>query len=136
MLTPDQIDSLAENDLGLSISKARSSIRRYRENGSPAEVSFSNSRVLPADLQRLRTVLDDLVRILSEDREATNPMVVYKPRLGDKLIGDDQQLYKVTAINNHGELLELTSTRDPVKIFVATKDVYTYFHAVLGRDVD
>ena len=79
---------------------------------------------------------DDLVRFLAEDREVTNPMIAYTPRLGDRLIGEDQQLYKVTAINNQGAMLELTSTRDPVKIFVATKDVFTYFHAVLGRDVD
>jgi hypothetical protein len=136
LLTPARIDSFAGSDLGLSIAKERSYLRRYRDDGSPVEVSFSNSRILPAEIQRLRTVLDDLVRILAEDREVTNPMIAYKPRLGDRLIGEDQQLYKVTAINNQGEMLELTSTRDPVRIFVATKDVFTYFHAVLGQDVD
>jgi hypothetical protein len=136
LLSPTQIDLLAENDQGLSIAAERSFIRRYRDDGTPVEIAFSNSRVLPSEIQRLRTVLDDLVRILAEDREVTNPMIAYTPRLGDRLIGEDQQLYKVTAINNQGAMLELTSTRDPVKIFVATKDVFTYFHAVLGRDVD
>lgn len=136
LLTPAQIDALDHNDLSLAIAKERSYLRRYREDGTPVEIGFSNSRILPAEVQRLRTVLDDLVRILAEDREVTNPMIAYTPRLGDRLIGEDQQLYKVTAINNQGAMLELTSTRDPVKIFVATKDVFTYFHAVLGRDVD
>lgn len=136
LLTPEQIDRLAHDDHGLSITKEQSYLRRYRPDGTPVEIGFSNSRILPYEIQRVRTVLDDLIRILSEDREVTNPMIAYTPRLGDKLIGEDQQLYQVTAINNHGAMLELTATRNPVKIFVATKDVFTYFHAVLGRDVD
>lgn len=136
LLSPRQMEMLAKSDMGLAISKDSGYIRRYREDGSPVGVDFSNSRVLPAEIQRLRSVLDDLVRILAEDREVTNPMIVYKPRLGDKLIGEDQKLYKVTGIRNEGTLLELTSTKEPITIFVATKDVFTHFHAVLGRDVD
>ncbi|MBI2213321.1 MAG: hypothetical protein HYU52_06715 [Acidobacteria bacterium] len=135
MLSPEQMKMLATSDMGLAISKDTGFIRRYLPEGTPVGIEFSNSRVLPAEVQRLRTVLDDLVRILAEDREVTNPMIVYKPRLGDKLIGEDQKLYKVTAIKNEGTLLELTSTKEPITIFVATKDVFTHFHAVLGRDV-
>ena len=136
MLSPEQITELRRSDHGLAIANEVSLLRRYLPDGTAVEVDFSNSRILTAEIQRLRTVLDDLVRILSEDREVTNPMIAYTPKLGDKLIGEDQKLYRVTAIKNEGSLLELTSTKDPVTIFVATKDVFTYFHAVLGRDVD
>jgi len=136
LLPIDQIERLAKFDMSLAISRDTGYIRRYRDDGTPAVVKFANSRILPEDIQRLRTVLDDLVRILSEDREVTNPMIAYRPRLGDKLIGEDQKLYEVTSIKNEGTLLELRSTKDPITIFIATKDVYTSFHAVLGRDIE
>jgi hypothetical protein len=136
LLSTKQIEALAKFDMGLAISKDTAYLRRYRDDGTSVEVRFANSRILPEDIQRLRTVLDDLVRILSEDREVTNPMIAYKPRLGDKLIGDDQKLYQVTAIKNEGTLLELRSTKDPITIYVSTQDVYTTFHAVLGREIE
>ncbi len=66
----------------------------------------------------------------------TNPMIAYRPRLGDRLIGDDQKLYQVVSIKNEGTLLELRSTKDPITIYVSTQDVYTNFHAVLGREIE
>jgi hypothetical protein len=136
LLTPDQMQAIPSGDMGLAISDDHGYVRRYRDDRTPVEVAFSNSRDLPAEIQKLRTVLDDLIRILAEDREVTNPMIAYTPRLGDKLIGEDQKLYKVTGIRNEGSLLELTSTKDPVTIYVATKDVFTFFHAVLGRGIE
>lgn len=136
LLTPSAIEQLAKSDLSLAISNDSGYLRRYRDDGEPATVRFANSRILPEEIQRLRTVLDDLVRILSEDREVTNPMIAYRPRLGDKLIGEDQKLYTVTAIKNEGTLVELRSTKDPITIYVATKDLFTTFHAVLGREIE
>lgn len=136
LLSPGQIESLAKNDLGLAISKGTGYLRRYRDDGTPVTVTFANSRILPEEIQRMRTILDDFVRILAEDREVTNPMIAYTPRLGDKLIGEDQKLYQVTAIKNEGTVLELRSTKDPITIYIATKDVYTNFHAVLGQEIE
>lgn len=136
LLSNSRIEALAKYDMGLAISKDTAYLRRYRDDGTPVEVRFANSRILPDDIQRLRTVLDDLVRILSEDREVTNPMIAYRPRLGDRLIGEDQKLYQVISIKNEGTLLELRSTKDPITIYVSTQDVYTNFHAVLGREIE
>jgi hypothetical protein len=133
ILPIDRLEQLSRNDMSWNSAGASSMIRLYREDGSSATARFSNSLVMPDELQRMRSALDDLARVLSEDREVTNPLIGYEPHLGDRLLSEDQKLYQIVQITNNGQLLELTCTREPTTIFVATKDVHTIFHALVSR---
>lgn len=137
LLPPDKAARINRDEiLTNGLSDDRGIIRIYRENGTHEEIVFSNSRVLPATVQQLRSTLDDLVRILAEDRGATNPMSKYVPRIGDKLISEDMKLFEVTALMNEGKLIELTGLQEPIRLFVEKDDIVSYFNAVLGRNPD
>jgi hypothetical protein len=135
MLSPEDAARIAREEIMMTaLSDDRGVIRIYREDGSWAEVEFSNSRVLPAIVQQFRSVLDDLIRILAEDRGATNPLANYVPRLGDKLISEDMKLFEITAFAGKGEIIEFTGLQQPIRLYVAKDDIPSYFHAILGRN--
>lgn len=90
------------------------------------EARFPATAAIPSNVERLRMVLDDMIRVLSEDRELTNPITLWKPREGDVLIGGDEKRYRVVRILD-GEFIELACTTEPVRRFVPVKDLYLYF---------
>lgn len=135
MLTPEDAARMSRSEiLTNGLSDDRGIIRVYREDASHEEVVFSNSRVLPVTIQQLRSTLDDLVRILAEDRGATNPLANYTPRIGDKLISEDLKLFEITALPQQGEIIELTGLQEPIRVYVGRDDIPSYFHAILGRN--
>lgn len=135
LLTAEDAARVTRNEiLTNGLSGDRGMIRVYRDDGTWEDVVFSNSRVLPSSVQQLRSILDDLIRILAEDRGATNPMAGYIPRIGDKLISEDMKLFEVTALAQEGEIIEFTGLQEPVRVYVAKDDVPSYFHAILGRN--
>lgn len=105
-------------------------VLRIASGGRDVSRSWPSTAVIPEQIERLRLVLQDVVRALSEDREVTNPIVGYKASIGDVLIGDDQKSYKVVRILQQGALLELESASEPVRRFVAVKDLHLYFFTV------
>jgi hypothetical protein len=104
----------------------RVTIRLVDAGGSVVEKRFPATAMVPENVERMRLVLDDLLRALSEDREVTNPISVWKPRKGDTLIGGDQKQYRVVRILD-GEFIELVCTSEPVRRFVPVKDLHLYF---------
>lgn len=135
LLTPDNARTIARNESLINgLSNDRGIIRVYREDGSHAQIEFSNSRILPAAIQQLRSTLDDLIRILAEDRGATNPLASYVPRIGDKLISEDLKLFEITALAQQGEIVEFTGLQEPIRVYVSRDEIPSYFHAILGRN--
>jgi hypothetical protein len=135
MITPDEAARIARNEILINgLSADRGIIRLYRDDGSHEMIEFSNSRILPSTVQQLRSSLDDLIRVLAEDRGATNPMSGYTPRLGDKLISEDMKLFEITHIAQQDEIVEFTGLQEPVRLYVPMDDIPSYFNAVLGRN--
>lgn len=108
----------------------RAVLRIYRDDRSHVERTFNPTIVQSASIDRPLQILNDLLRALSEDREATNPITGYTPRVGDHLVSDDEQTFRVVAVLQNGEYLELVSTREPLTLYVAMKDLHNYF---IGR---
>ena len=108
-------------------------IRLHAADGSFSEARFRSSSVLPIEIERFRTALNDFGRVLAEDREVSNPLVDYEPRIGDRLLATDQLLYEITSLSNGGELIELTCTSSPLRMYVEKKSLYNHFHANMGR---
>lgn len=147
VIPPDAVENylsvVSDADLGKVAAEAlrapderhESFIRRTTADGF-VERRFHPMSVLPNSLQQQRWVLEDLMRVLAEDRQISSPLVDYEPQLGDHLISDDAKTYVVTRLAQtptDGLIVELSCTREPVKIFVASKDLYNYFVAAKAR---
>lgn len=104
-------------------------VLRIATGETTVERKWASTAVIPEQIERLRLVLQDVVRALSEDREVTNPVAGYGASVGDVLLGDDQKSYRVIGILQQGDLLELQSLTEPVRRFVAKKDLHLYFVA-------
>lgn len=102
-------------------------LRIYREDGTWAERRFNPTLIQSATMAKPLTILSDLLRALSEDREVTNTLTNYVPRVGDQLISDDEHIYRVVRLLDGGNYVELMSTRDPLTLYVAAKDLNQYF---------
>jgi hypothetical protein len=142
LMPPDAVASYREFfaacDLGsfrpldLGSENDRVTIRLLAPEGS-IEKRFPATSLVPANVERMRLVLDDLVRALSEDREVTNPISLWEPREGDTLLGGDQKTYRVVRLLE-GEFIELVSTSEPVRRFVPIKDLHLYFVGAVPSD--
>lgn len=102
------------------------SLRLASADGKIVEKRFPATALIPENVERMRLVLDDLIRALSEDQGVTNPISVWEPREGDTLLGGDQKRYRVVRILK-GEFVELVCTSEPVRRFVPIKDLHLYF---------
>lgn len=98
--------------------------------GDPVQRTFRVTAVVPEPIERLRQVLQDLLRALVEDRDVTNPITDWVPAVGEVLVADDQKTYRVVRLMQHGEVLEMVSTTEPLRRFVAKKDLHLYFIGV------
>ncbi|HEY0590428.1 MAG TPA: hypothetical protein VGF40_01565 [Thermoanaerobaculia bacterium] len=101
-------------------------LRLATTGGATIEKRFPATSLVPENVERMRLVLDDLLRALSEDREVTNPISLWKPRVGDTLLGGDQKRYTVVRILD-GQFIELLCATEPVRRFVPVKDLHLYF---------
>jgi len=126
-VSPAGLEVIQENGRDSGPSPGRSVIRSYRDDGSFVERSFDPTLILRAELTQKKIILDDLLRALAEDREVSNPLTGYRPKLGDVLVADDQKSYKITRIIDQGTIVELTCTTDPLKMYVSSKELYNYF---------
>lgn len=94
----------------------RETIRIYDDEGSPVERAFDPSMQLPTELEKMRALLHDLARIISEDNEMTSPMIDYEARKGDVLL--DQQMEEwvvLTVVHDH---IELKHRSGPLRVWV------------------
>lgn len=105
----------------------RAALRIYRQDGSIVERTFNPMVVQSVTLGKPILILNDVLRVLSEEREISNSLTGYTPKVGDHLIADDEQIYRVVRVLQNGEYVELISTREPLTLYVATKDLHNYF---------
>lgn len=126
-ISPAALELIQDDTRDSGPSSGRGVIRSYRDDGTFVEKSFDPTLILRADLAQKKIIMDDLLRALAEDREVSNPLTGYRPKLGDVLVADDQKSYKITRIIDEGTVVELTCTTDPLKMYVSSKDLYNYF---------
>ena len=105
----------------------RAALRIYRGDGSMVERTFNPTIVQTVTLGKPIHILNDVLRVLSEEREVSNSLTGYAPKVGDHLIADDEQTFRVVRVLQNGEYVELISTREPLTLYVATKELSNYF---------
>lgn len=126
-ISPAALDLIRDDTRDSGPGSGRGVIRSYRDDGTFVERSFDPTLILRADLTQKKIILDDLLRALAEDREVSNPLTGYRPKLGDVLVADDQKRYRITRLIDEGSIVELTCTTEPLRMYVSSKDLYNYF---------
>jgi hypothetical protein len=125
-LSAADLAKIPQNELPTS--NGRNTILRvYDPIGTPVERTFDPATLLPASLEVYRSVLQDLLRAMSQDREVTNTVAGYAPAVGDHLVSDDQRVYEVMRFMGDGKYVELKCVTDPTRIFIAVADLHQRF---------
>jgi len=104
----------------------RSALRVYATTTYFVEREFDPMATVPKRLSDMIVPLEDLLRAISEDRTVTNTVANYQAKVGDQLVGDDQNVYRVTRIAD-GHIVELQCLTQPMHLYVEMKDLYLYF---------
>ncbi|HXI12087.1 MAG TPA: hypothetical protein VNM92_05520 [Thermoanaerobaculia bacterium] len=110
-------------------------IRIRDTSGAVSQRSFDPAIILPVELERQRALLQDLFRAISEDRDVTNPMTRYVPKVGDRLVADDKKSYEVSRLLNGGEIVELIGIGQPTRMYVTVQDIHNLFIGGRGERV-
>jgi hypothetical protein len=121
-------DLAARSTLAPPQADRSATIRVYdRATGKPTELAFDPMVALPKPLSDQIVPFQDLLRSMSEDRQVTNTIARYQPKVGDHLVGDDRKTYEVVRIFGEGKIVELRCDNQPVTLFVSRDDLYNYF---------
>src|SRR5215212_7275085 len=94
----------------------RARIRVYDSAGAFVEREYHPGRVLPKPLTDQVMPLQDLMRVISEDRTVTNSVTGYEPQVGDELVADDEKRYRVVRIVEQSGVIELKCLDAPTSI--------------------
>lgn len=113
---------LSESDTSWVTVRTESGMRTYR---------FSTAAALPSDLGTIRELLDALAHAVTGDRQISNPLATYEPRVGDVLLGDDEVSYRIIRYLPEQRLVELRRSEPPMTLWVAVRDLYTMFTAII-----
>ena len=106
-------------------------LRVYTTAGKFVERSFDPMAVMPKSMNDQLLPLQDLLRAMYEDRGVTSSVAGYMPKTGDRLVADDQKIYRVMRVIDD-RLVELHCETQPMTIYVATADLHKYFIGTAG----
>ena len=125
--------TIRQNDVSEPTERRRAFLRIYEEDGTFVERAFDPAGVRPRILQEQILPLEDLLRVLSEDRSVTSTVSNYDPKVGDHLVADDRKVWRVARIIEDGGIVELRCMDAPTIMYIAKKDLYNYF---VGRPAE
>jgi hypothetical protein len=109
----------------------RGALRVYEDTRYFVEREFDPMSTLPKRFSDMIMPLQDLLRAIYQDRAVTNTVANYMAKVGDRLVGDDQKIYRVARIvDDH--LVELECLNQPTRMYVEMKDLYLYFIGTPG----
>jgi hypothetical protein len=131
-ISPQALQYVSQRELMSPERGRRATLRLYGPDHKPAERVFDPMMSLPKPLSDLVLPLEDLMRAISEDRTVTNSISKYEPKEGDRLVGDDQKVYRIDRVAGDGEeaVIVLRCEGQPTSVYIAKKDLPNYF---IGR---
>lgn len=112
----------------------RALLRVYNADGTFVERTWDPNRPMPKPLSQQIGPLQDLLRAISEDREVTNTIARYEPKVGDELVADDRRTWRVERLMPKGSqtIVELRCLGQPRSMYVEKKDLYQFFIGAAG----
>ncbi|HEX8170003.1 MAG TPA: hypothetical protein VF824_05615 [Thermoanaerobaculia bacterium] len=133
-VSPEKLRAIEPWALTTPLPERRSVLRVYDDRGAYVERVFHPGAVPPKSLNDQLAPLRDLLRAVSEDRDVTSSVAGYEPKEGDKLVADDQKIYKVVRIIPANGVVELECLSAPTRIYVAKKDLHLYFVGAAAQE--
>jgi hypothetical protein len=130
-ISPTALATVRENELSKPRDARRALLRAYDAQQNFVERQFDPMARLPKTLSDEVLALQDLLRVIYQDRAVTNTVAGYMPKAGDQLVGDDKKIYKVVRVVND-KIVELHCLSQPTIIYVDVKDLYNYFIGTPG----
>jgi len=130
-ISPTALASVHDSELSKPRDTRRSLLRAYDGQQNFVERQFDPMATLPKTLSDQIVPLEDLLRVIYQDRAVTNTVAGYMPKVGDQLVGDDKKIYKVVRVMND-KIVELHCLSQPTTIYVDVKDLYNYFIGTPG----
>lgn len=123
---PEKLAMIRNEDVSKPSDDRRSLLRIYRADGSHVELQFDPAGVVPKTLADEIRPLEDLLRVVAEDRTVTSTVAGYEPKVGDELVGDDQRIWRVERVTDTG-LVQLHCTGQPTIVYIDKHFLYNYF---------
>jgi hypothetical protein len=123
---PEMLAVIHPNDVSKPDEARRSLLRIYRDDGSHVELAFNPAGTVPKALADEIRPLEDLLRVISEDRTLTSSVAGYEPAPGDELVGDDQRTWRVERVTETG-IVELHCVSQPTVVYIDKHFLYNYF---------
>jgi len=124
--SPEKLAQIRNEDVSKPATDRHSLLRIYRADGSHAELQFDPAGVVPKTLADEIRPLEDLLRVVAEDRTVTSTVAGYEPAVGDELVGDDQRIWRIERVTDKG-LIELRCTGQPTIVYIDKHFLYNYF---------
>jgi tellurite resistance-related uncharacterized protein len=129
-ISPTALASVHDSELSKPRDTRRSLLRAY-DGPNFVERQFDPMATMPKMLSDQVVPLQDLLRVIYQDRAVTNSVAGYMPKVGDQLVGDDKKIYKVVRVVSD-KIVELHCLSQPTTIYVDVKDLYNYFIGAPG----
>lgn len=126
-LTPARLAATQQPDRHLAPTSSTETIRITDEDGQSAIRVIDPATAISSDLGRIRFLVQDLVRVVEEDKEITNPMIDYVPKAGDVLVGNDMSTWTIVSVHATQGFIEVASTSSPVSMYVQIKELEEKF---------
>lgn len=101
-----------------SASTLRETIRIYDAEGKAVERTYDPSVMLPADFERQRDLLRELVQIIWQDRDLSSPFADYQPAAGHLLLDHDLNVWTVLRYHEDSKMVELEDERRLTRAFL------------------
>jgi hypothetical protein len=130
-ISPAALAAVHDSELSKPRDTRRSLLRAYDAQQHFVERQFDPMATMPKELSDQIIPLQDLLRVIYQDRAVTNTVAGYMPKAGDQLVGDDKKIYKVVRVMND-KVVELHCLSQPTVIYVDVKDLYNYFIGTPG----
>jgi len=130
--SPKALDVIRQDTLRLPVAARQATLRVYDDVASISpprfvERSFDPIAALPKRLTDTVVPLQDLMRAVCEDRTVSNSVSNYTPHVGDELVGDDRNVYRVERIAGDQGIVELKCLTNPTRMFVKQSELANYF---------
>ena len=123
---PEKLELIRNGDVSKPVPERHALLRIYRADGTHVELQFDPSGSVPKSLADEIRPLEDLLRVVAEDRTVTSTVAGYEPKVGDELVGDDQRIWRVERVTDQG-LIQLHCTGQPTIVYIDKHFLYNYF---------